>query len=475
MARKKLTRQKSLSIDHSLALEFQNNLKIRLSGWKKKIELTEPMVTNVPNELFDITADQIIFPIHLSSAHRRFVHLIAMELELFHCSIGSSSSSSSSDQRQIIVSRQLPILTPFEENLTPAVSFKSNILHQYFELTEEDRLHRQALLGIGFDHQRTEELQNQLSSSRKQNLQKILFPLSDSSASVSVSSSSRASPPDDLSDTIGVDPNPFRPRSSFISVTTLAHLQEISSLLSRAVNHEIGFDLEMSHSYVFHGCTCLIQISCRTMERYVCGIDLSLEQPFLHDGGSESEAESVRTTATTPTTGASPSPFESESYDLDIFIDPMYLQWKDIAKELFPIFSDPSIVKVCHGARNGDVKALYRDFGIVIVNGFDTQEAWRCLGEVQLGLANVLMKLHAPGSGWEKALVRKGDQDASVGLDGGEEEEEEGVEDYHSIKQRLSQADWTQRFVSSLPFSLPLSLLCASDPSSSPPLQTATQ
>jgi hypothetical protein len=433
MAKKKITRQKSLSIDHSLALQFQNDLKIRLNAWKKKLVVTEPLLMNVPNELFDITEDQIIFPVALTSAHRRFVHLIAMELELFHCSIGSSS-----DQRQIIVSRKLPILTP-EEDLTPTVSFKSNIIHQYFELTEEEKSYRRALLGIGFTEERMEEFQNHLNSSRAKNLQQVfqsVLPLSES-----ISSSFASHPLNDLSDTIGVDPNPFQPPSSFIHVTTLEHLHEIASILSRPLNHEIAFDLEMNHSYVYHGCTCLIQIACRTLERYVCGIDLSLEQLqhfVFPDEESESESESVRTTTTHTPTPTLTTTSPCESYDLDIFIDPMYLQWKDISTELFPIFANPSIVKVCHGARNGDVKALYRDFGIVIVNGFDTQEAWRYLGEVQLGLANVLMKLHAPGSGWEKALAEQGGHVVV--------HDDEEIEDYHSIKQRLSQADWTQRF-----------------------------
>ena len=43
---------------------------------------------------------------------------------------------------------------------------------------------------------------------------------------------------------------------------------------------------------------------------------------------------------------------------------------------IFQIFSNPSIVKVLHGADN-DILWLQRDFGIYIVNMFDTGQASR--------------------------------------------------------------------------------------------------
>ena len=49
------------------------------------------------------------------------------------------------------------------------------------------------------------------------------------------------------------------------------------------------------------------------------------------------------------------------------------------------------VVKVLHGARS-DVEWLQRDFGIVILNLYDTYEAARVLGLPSKGLANLLQK-----------------------------------------------------------------------------------
>jgi len=58
---------------------------------------------------------------------------------------------------------------------------------------------------------------------------------------------------------------------------------------------------------------------------------------------------------------------------------------------LVPIFSDPSIVKIFHGA-DYDVRMLYRGFGIEISNLFDTMIACQFIGEPAVGLAAVLKK-----------------------------------------------------------------------------------
>ena len=58
---------------------------------------------------------------------------------------------------------------------------------------------------------------------------------------------------------------------------------------------------------------------------------------------------------------------------------------------LVPVFSDPSIVKVFHGA-DYDVRMLHRGFGIEISNLFDTMIACQFIGEPAVGLAAVLKK-----------------------------------------------------------------------------------
>ena len=66
------------------------------------------------------------------------------------------------------------------------------------------------------------------------------------------------------------------------------------------------------------------------------------------------------------------------------------LLWDAIGTYLGPIFSNPKIVKIGHGTMGGDIPALFRDFGIIVVNAFDTQEASGILGRTGVGLAALL-------------------------------------------------------------------------------------
>ncbi|MBW2605345.1 MAG: HRDC domain-containing protein [Deltaproteobacteria bacterium] len=67
-------------------------------------------------------------------------------------------------------------------------------------------------------------------------------------------------------------------------------------------------------------------------------------------------------------------------------VDPLAI--KDLAP-LGPIFSNPDIKKIFHGA-DYDVRSLYRDFNIRINNLFDTELACRFLGIKETGLQAVL-------------------------------------------------------------------------------------
>lgn len=72
----------------------------------------------------------------------------------------------------------------------------------------------------------------------------------------------------------------------------------------------------------------------------------------------------------------------------NIIIDPLSLE--DLSP-LAPVFSDPNIRKVLHGA-DYDIRSLYRDFGIEIKTLFDTHIAARLLGIPETGLASLLKK-----------------------------------------------------------------------------------
>jgi len=70
----------------------------------------------------------------------------------------------------------------------------------------------------------------------------------------------------------------------------------------------------------------------------------------------------------------------------DILVDPLSL---DDLSPLSPVFGDPNIRKVFHGA-DYDIRSLYRDFDIEVNSLFDTQIAARFLGIRETGLAQLL-------------------------------------------------------------------------------------
>jgi len=70
----------------------------------------------------------------------------------------------------------------------------------------------------------------------------------------------------------------------------------------------------------------------------------------------------------------------------DIIVDPLGL---DDLSPLAPMFEDPNIVKIYHGA-DYDVICLRRDFGFKTVNLFDTLIAAQLLGYPKVGLADLI-------------------------------------------------------------------------------------
>ena len=65
------------------------------------------------------------------------------------------------------------------------------------------------------------------------------------------------------------------------------------------------------------------------------------------------------------------------------------LELRDHLHLLHGVFGNPAIVKVMHGAHH-DVEWLQRDYGIYIVNLFDTSCASKILAYPSLGLAHLL-------------------------------------------------------------------------------------
>ncbi|TIB91734.1 hypothetical protein E3Q19_02292 [Wallemia mellicola] len=90
----------------------------------------------------------------------------------------------------------------------------------------------------------------------------------------------------------------------------------------------------------------------------------------------------------------------------DFIIDTLEL--RDQLIKLNDTFTNPAIVKVFHGA-DSDIVWLQRDFGVYIVNMFDTYHATKVLGFSQHSLASLLIKFcgYTPDKRYQRADWRK--------------------------------------------------------------------
>jgi len=127
-------------------------------------------------------------------------------------------------------------------------------------------------------------------------------------------------------------------QADFMFVDSADKMKACIQQLQQEVPTEIAFDLEAYNVSKYTQITCLLQLATKTSE-YV--------------------------------------------------IDPLSPGvWNEIPA-LGDLFADPKIVKVGHSIGSLDVRCLHRDFGIIVVNAFDTYEAAKVLRLPSLGLAQV--------------------------------------------------------------------------------------
>lgn len=126
---------------------------------------------------------------------------------------------------------------------------------------------------------------------------------------------------------------------------------------------EIAVDLE-AHSF-------------RSFSGFVCLMQLSLRRPIVSGD-----------VMANPSDGG-----DSIDTGYDFLIDTLALR-RVMNKHLAPIFANPGIVKVMHGA-NSDIEWLQRDFGIYVVNLFDTGRASRLIPYITSASLAYLLRKYA--------------------------------------------------------------------------------
>lgn len=169
----------------------------------------------------------------------------------------------------------------------------------------------------------------------------------------------------DLSD---IPPPSLHDNDSYMLVDTADKMKQCARELQEASPTEIAFDMEMYNLSKYTQVTCLFQLSSNATTR-------------------------------------------------DYVIDTLAPGVWDHVSLLAPLFADPTIVKVGHAIGSMDIPSLHRDFGIFVVNAFDTFEASKVLRQASgNGLASVC---------------------ESYGL--------ANVERYHTLKAQYQNTDWRVR------------------------------
>ena len=362
--------------------------------------------------LITATLDAVTFPPCLTPQQRRIVHHVAAELGLFHTSSGGGSS-----QRSITVSVNLPDnyniqYEPLEQS---SLVEKKPLKYAYFALEEEELQRRRKhvidhALGWASFQQRTPTtpvstavLPVMLSShgdilENRDNCYEIVLD-----HFVNMLRLFRYTTNGTEFFSLHQSPSIHSPPGvvKFCWVDTIEDLKTMSCYLGSC--RAFALDMEMHSERSFFGHTCLLQISTSA----------------LYSGYSP------------------PPPSHSNDYlDYDFVVDVLAL-WEHIGETLKDVMADPTILKVVHGARGGDIPALFRDFGIILVSIFDTQEACNILKERKegwwggkIGLGSVLTRLNA------SIDITLSNQLTSAGEVGPQ---------FDEVKKRLATADWRAR------------------------------
>ena len=108
----------------------------------------------------------------------------------------------------------------------------------------------------------------------------------------------------------------------FLFVDTVEKLKQCAQEISESKSSELAFDLEMYNRSKYFGMTCLLQLA-----------------------------------------------VPNKDYVIDVIAPGIWGSLKDC---LGPFFLNPAIVKIGHGIGGMDIPALHRDFGLFVVNAFDT-------------------------------------------------------------------------------------------------------
>lgn len=337
----------------------------------------------------------IDLPDSLSSKERKHVHALSSMLDLYHCGAGSNEETSNhvTKKRRIVVSifaNGLDYVPDLESPLNEAVFFSRKYRPWY------DR----ALSATGGDLnslilRNIDELQSTVSPDSKPY---IIRGIAIEEEKNQMSQYTRC-PEQAVRTSPRIDLSTADSDASFQQQVDTLDMHELESMDLSAVPTpnqcpwmlvDTVQKLEVCVKELMFGLDYRNANSSRIPLLHELAFDLEM---YNHGGGEKKTA--LRTCLIQLTSNVAVK---------DYVIDPLAPGvWDAILVHLGPIFSDPNIVKIGHAIGSMDTTSLHRDFGICVVNAFDTYEASAVIANRRrggLGLASLCKHYGLPS--WEE-------------------------------------------------------------------------
>jgi ribonuclease D len=284
----------------------------------------------------------LILPSALTSKQRRIIHSLSAQLDLFHESFGVVGAPSSRE-RNIVISIYsdgfdfLPSVATEDSRPSSTVTIPVRQCRPWFCRHATNPSATCTRNGSGDDAMSGEESVKEANKRCRQHIEALMDQPGDCLRDDIDLLDFVDMDGQDLS-TIETPSASDRDGDHWIMVDTADKMKACAEELLAAGISELAFDLEFYNPSKYLQVTCLLQISSNVGKDYVI----------------DTLAAGV---------------------------------WDDVAL-LRPLFANASIVKIGH-CIPGDVKSLHRDFGIFVINAFDTYEAAQVLQLKHQGLASV--------------------------------------------------------------------------------------
>jgi 3'-5' exonuclease len=173
-------------------------------------------------------------------------------------------------------------------------------------------------------------------------------------------------------------------------VDSVEGMKEMLDALERRRPTEIALDVEAYNPSKQTQVTCLLQLA-------VSSWPMSSMPEMFMDGSSSNNNNNNLYKSITGADGGCGCYHE---YVIDVLAPGVW----DMVGGLALYMADPSIVKIGHSLGGIDVRCLHRDFGIVVVNAWDTYEAAKVLKLPQLSLAALCQYYRLPAYDEYQAL-----------------------------------------------------------------------